>query len=160
MKTSYKLGFSFGSVSGVISTLGLMVGLESGTQSKMAVIGGIIMIAIADSFSDALSMHVSEESQRDKKQDFIWQVTVATFISKIAIAFSFIIPFLFLDVTAAIIVNIIWGLLLVVFINYYVAKSRMSRPWGLILEHLLIAICVIIITYLTGMLVRGYLIAL
>lgn len=160
MKSSYKLGLSFGSVSGVISTLGLMVGLESGTRSEMAVIGGIIMIAIADSFSDALSMHVSEESQRDKKQDFIWQVTIATFVGKIVIALSFIVPFIFLNMTQAIFVNIVWGLLLIAIINYFVAKGRMTHPAKLIIEHLFIAICVIAITYLAGILVRGYLITL
>jgi hypothetical protein len=58
-----KVGFSFGLTSGIITTLGLMVGLSSGTHLKLAVIGGILTIAIADSFSDAMGIHVSEESE-------------------------------------------------------------------------------------------------
>ena len=54
MKHSLKVGFSFGLTSGIITTLGLMVGLHSGTNSKIAVIGGVLTIAIADAFSDAL----------------------------------------------------------------------------------------------------------
>ena len=36
-------GLSFGLTSGVITTLGLMVGLRSGTGSRIAVIGGIVV---------------------------------------------------------------------------------------------------------------------
>lgn len=158
MKSSYKLGLSFGTVSGVISTLGLMVGLESGTKSELAVIGGIVMIAIADSFADALSIHVSEESQQGTKEDFIWQATIATFFGKIIIALSFVVPFFFLDLTTSIIVNIFWGLLLVGLINYLVAKGRGVRPFKLILEHILITVFVILITYLAGFAVRHYLV--
>ncbi|MDI6733408.1 MAG: hypothetical protein QME51_05200, partial [Planctomycetota bacterium] len=60
MNHSIKTGFSFGSTSGVITTLGLMVGLHSGTHSKFAVLGGIVTIAVADAFSDALGIHISE----------------------------------------------------------------------------------------------------
>jgi len=54
---------SFGLTSGIITTLGLIVGLHSGTHSKLAVIGGILTIAMADALSDALGIHVSEESE-------------------------------------------------------------------------------------------------
>jgi len=63
MKVSVKKGFSFGLTSGIITTLGLMVGLNAGTHSKIVVIGGILSIAIADAFSDALGMHISEEAE-------------------------------------------------------------------------------------------------
>ena len=63
MKHSIKTGFSFGLTSGIITTLGLMVGLQSGTHSQLAVIGGILTIAVADAFSDALGIHIAEESE-------------------------------------------------------------------------------------------------
>lgn len=156
MKNSYKAGFSFGTVSGVITTLGMMVGLDSGTGSELAVIGGIVTIAIADAFSDALSMHISEESQKSTNQKFIWQVTLATFIGKIVIASTFIVPFIFLGLYSAVILNIIWGIFLIILINYYVARGRGVKPTSLIVEHLGVAILVIIITYLAGLAVRSY----
>jgi len=63
MKHSVKVGFSFGITSAVITTLGLMVGLYSSTNSRLVVVGGILMIAIADAFSDSLGIHISEESE-------------------------------------------------------------------------------------------------
>lgn len=48
MRHSFKVGFCFGITSGIITTLGLMVGLNSGTNSQLVVIGSILIIAIAD----------------------------------------------------------------------------------------------------------------
>lgn len=61
MKHTLKTGFSFGTTSGVITTLGLMVGLHAGPHSKLAVIGGVL--TIADALSDAMGIHVAEESE-------------------------------------------------------------------------------------------------
>ena len=61
MKNSVRTGVSFGLTSAVITTLGLMVGLHSGTHSKMIVLSGIFTIAIADAFSDGLGIHISKE---------------------------------------------------------------------------------------------------
>lgn len=38
-----------------------MIGLMAGTHSKLAVLGGILTIAIADAMSDALGIHISQE---------------------------------------------------------------------------------------------------
>ena len=54
-----KKGFSFGLTSAVITTLGLITGLDSSTGSKIVVISGILTIALADAFSDALGMHMA-----------------------------------------------------------------------------------------------------
>ncbi|UCE51174.1 MAG: hypothetical protein JSV31_18140 [Desulfobacterales bacterium] len=48
MQDSLRTGISFGLTSAVITTLGLMVGLHSGTHSKIVVLAGILTIAIAD----------------------------------------------------------------------------------------------------------------
>ncbi len=68
MKLSYIKGISFGLTSGIITTLGMIVGLHAGTHSRLAVIGGVLTIAIADAFSDALGIHISEESQNKHTQ--------------------------------------------------------------------------------------------
>ena len=82
MKNSLKTGVAFGLTSGIITTLGLMVGLYSGTNSKLVVMGGILTIAIADAFSDALGIHVSEESKNNVTEKEVWEATISTFFSK------------------------------------------------------------------------------
>lgn len=79
MKHSLRTGITFGMTSGVITTLGLMVGLHSGTHSQIVVLGGILTIAVADACSDALGIHVSEEAENVHTAKQIWGSTIATF---------------------------------------------------------------------------------
>ena len=60
MKRQLKVGLSFGLTSAIITTLSLIVVLIPGTESKIVVIGGILTIVIADAFSDALGINLSE----------------------------------------------------------------------------------------------------
>ena len=127
-----------------------MVGLYSGTHSKLAVIGGILTIAIADAFSDALGIHVSEESENKHTTKEIWIATLCTFLSKFIIALTFVVPVLVFDLSIAIIVSIIWGLFLLGLFSFYIARNQTSPAWKAILEHEIIAIVVIAVTYFVG----------
>ncbi len=150
MKLSIKKGFSFGLTSGIITTLGLIVGLHSGTHSNIVIIGGILVIAIADAMSDALGIHISEESEDKHSQKEIWESTFFTFLSKFVFALTFVIPVLFLPLSTAIIVCVIWGLSLIALFNYYMAKQQNVKPYKVVLEHLVITIMVIVITHYVG----------
>jgi len=153
MNHSIKVGVSFGLNSGVITTLGLIVGLYSGTQSALAVIGGIITIAIADAFSDALGIHVSEESEGVHTSLEIWQSTIATFLTKFFIAMSFLVPVLLLPLGQAVLTSVVWGMLLVANFSYTMARAQNKSGLHAVTEHLTIAVLVIIITYFVGVLV-------
>ena len=67
-----RTGLFFGATSGVITTIGLIVGLNSGTKSITAVLGGILIIAVADAMSDALGIHLAEEANPDTDQAHVW----------------------------------------------------------------------------------------
>jgi VIT1/CCC1 family predicted Fe2+/Mn2+ transporter len=128
----------------------MIVGLHSGTGSKLVVLGGVLSIAIADSFSDALGIHISEESDRGKAEKEVWAATLATFLSKIAFSSTFIIPILLLSLETAMLVSVAWGLLVLGVLSYHIAKSQSVKPIRVIAEHLLIAVVVIIITHFVG----------
>ncbi len=150
MKHSIRTGFSFGSTSGIITTLGLMVGLHSGTHSRTAVLGGILMIAIADAFSDALGIHISEESENRHIAKEIWESTVSCFFSKFVFALTFTIPVLLFQLSTAIVVSIIWGLSLLSILSFRIAKAQGKIPWKVVGEHLIIALVVILTTHYVG----------
>lgn len=143
-------GLGFGLTSGVITTLGLMIGLFSLAESKMVVIGGILTIAIADSLSDALGIHISKESEDHHSCKEVWIATFFTFLSKFLLSISFIIPVLFLELKLAIIISVFYGLMILILLSYVVASRTNEKKINSIFEHLLIAIFVIIITYYLG----------
>ena len=156
MKASWTTGLSFGLTSGVITTLGLMVGLHSGTHSRAVVIGGILTIAIADAMSDAVGIHVSEESKNSGSAIQVWEATLATFISKFVIAVTFVIPVLIRPLDQAIVISLIWGLLLLAVLSFFVARAQAIAPWKVIGEHLIIALCVVAITHAVGDWAQGF----
>jgi VIT1/CCC1 family predicted Fe2+/Mn2+ transporter len=143
-------GVSFGLTSGVITTLGLIVGLASGTHSRLAVIGGILTIAIADSLSDALGMHIAEEAKNTQTEKQIWISTGATFLSKLLMALTFLIPIFFFDLSTAVIVAVAWGLGVLAVMSYTLARSQGTKPLGVIGEHLTIAVVVVLVTHWVG----------
>lgn len=154
MNDSIKKGFGFGLTSGIITTLGLVIGLNSGTHSKTVVIGGILIIAIADAMSDALGVHISEEASNHHTVREVWQATISTFLTKLIIASTFIVPFLIFEISAAIIISIVWGFSMLVIFSYYIAKQQKHAPFSIIGEHLFIASIVIIATNYIGQLIN------
>ena len=150
MKHWLRTGISFGLTSAVITTLGLMVGLHSGTHSRIVILAGILTIAIADAFSDALGIHISEEADNTHTAKQIWGATVATFLTKFLVAMTFVVPVLFLSLSTAIVVNLIWGMSILSVLSYIIAKLQGEPPWKIVGEHLLIAIVVIAVTHWIG----------
>lgn len=150
MSLSVRKGISFGITSGVITTLGMIVGVNASTSSRLAVIAAIVAIAIADAFSDAVAMHVSEESEGVHSRKDILEATLATFGAKFIFALTFVIPVWFLTLESAVVVDIIWGLLIMTIFNIYLARSQKESVLRMVVEHLVIAIVVVLITFIAG----------
>jgi VIT1/CCC1 family predicted Fe2+/Mn2+ transporter len=150
MKHSIKRGVGFGLVSGIITTLGLIVGLHSGTHSKLVVMAGILIIAITDAFSDALGIHISEEYANTCSTNQVWVSTITTFFAKFIFAMTFIIPVLLLPLSTAIIASIIWGLFLIALFSLHIAKQQKKKSYLVISEHVALTIFVIAITHFVG----------
>lgn len=150
MSLSLRKGLSFGLTSGVITTLGMIVGVNASTSSRLAVIAAIVAIAIADAFSDAVAMHVSEESEGVHTRKDVWEATMATFLTKFIFAMTFVIPIWFLPLDIAVPVDIIWGLLIMTVFNIFLARSQEENILRVVFEHLAIAIIVVLITYIAG----------
>ncbi len=150
MSNSLKAGFSFGLTSGVITTLGLIVGLYASTQSKTIIISSILIIAISDAFSDSLGIHTAEEAQHKEPEKEVWKATIITFLSKFFFAISFISPFLFFNLLTGLLLSFVWGMFLLSMLSFFISKKRKKNPLLVISEHLFIAILVILISYNIG----------
>lgn len=132
-----------------------MRGLDSATNSVMVVIGGIIIISVADGLSDSLEMHISTESNqknpfKKKSKLSLLKIALATFFTKLVFGLSFLIPIFLFDLRTAIIVNIVYGLLLLTILSYKIAKDNKENPLHTIIEHLTVAIGVLIVSSFIG----------
>lgn len=150
MKVSLRKGISYGTTSGVITTLGLLIGLYSISAGRNVVLAGILTIAFADAFSDGLGIHISEEAENHHSRKSIWESTFSTVFSKMVLGTSFVVAVLLFPLDWAILINIIYGALVLSFLSYFVAKQNNEKPSAVIFEHLGIACLVIIGSYLIG----------
>ncbi len=150
MKETLLKGMGFGLTSGVITTLGIIVGLHAGTHSKLAVLAGMVVLAIADALSDAIGIHISEEAEGEHTTKEIWEATLFTFSSKFACTLTFVPPFVFLEISTAILASVVWGLLLIVTVSFYTAKLQNRNIPRTIAEHLIVTILVVFFAHLLG----------
>lgn len=145
-----RTGLFFGATSGVITTIGLIVGLNSGTRSVTAVLGGILVIAVADAMSDALGIHLAEEANPDTDHTHVWAATIVTFLTKFIFSISFAIPLLLLPLGTAVIASVIWGLLVIFVLSFFLARSQGESPVLIIAEHVGIAVLVLVLSHYIG----------
>lgn len=145
-----RTGLFFGATSGVITTLGLIVGLNSGTRSVTAVLGGILVIAVADAMSDALGIHLAEEADPNTSHSHVWSATIMTFITKFVFSISFAVPLLLLPLASAVIASVAWGMFVIVVLSYFLARSQGESPVAIIAEHAGIAILVVVLSHFIG----------
>ncbi len=145
-----RTGIFFGATSGVITTLGLIAGLNAGTNSLVAVLGGILVVAVADAMSDALGIHIAQEADPDSTEEHIWAATFWTFFTKLIVALSFALPLLWLPLQMAVAVAVGWGLLVITLLSAFLARMQRVAALPIITEHLVIAIVVVAISHYIG----------
>jgi len=145
-----RTGLFFGATSGVITTVGLITGLNAGTHSMAAVLGGIFVIAVADAMSDALGIHLAEEADPNATTAHIWSATISTFLNKFFFALSFAVPLLLLPLDQAVMASLLWGMFVIIVLSYFLARAQKASPIMIIGEHLGIAVLVVVLSHLIG----------
>lgn len=155
MIEALKAGLSFGVTSGIITTLGLVIGLNFGTHSKLAVLGGILTISIADALSDGFGMYISKEEENPDNQKSLWGETIGLVFSKFIITLTFAAPVLLFNLDFAVILSVAWGIIVLMVLLFYLAEKEKKSPWKVISKHLFVVMLVILVTYLAGNWISG-----
>lgn len=150
MEKGVRIGIFFGTTSGVITTSGLLVGLHAGTESLAAVLGGILIIAVADSMSDALGIHLAEESDSHSDTKQVWLATLVTFVSKFIVSLSFAVPLLIFPLDLGVMIAVLWGMLILIVLSWQLARAQGTAVLPVVGEHLAIAVGVVVLSYFVG----------
>ena len=135
--------------------MGVIVGLNAGTESLVAVMGGILVIAVADAMSDALGIHIAQEADSETSEKQVWSATFATFFAKFLTALSFALPFVLLSFGIAILISVIWGYVIISLLSYKLASAQGIKPLNVIVEHVVIATLVIAASHAIGVWVKA-----
>ena len=147
--------FSFGSTSAIITNLALIIGLNTTANAKMAIIGSLLVIALADNISDTLGIHMYQESE-GLSQKKVWLQTFTNFFSRLITSLGFILIILIFPLNIAAVISLIYGLLVLSVVSYMISLGKKISPWLPIIEHLVIAVFVIILSNFVGKFVISY----
>ena len=135
--------YSFGATSAIITCLAFIISLGKITNPKYTIIGSLLVIAIADNISDSLGIHIYQESDL-KRTEVVRISTFFNFITRFFVVFIFIFFILFLPLLYASALSLIWGISLLIVLSYYIAKEQKINPYKAIIEHIGIAVVVVI----------------
>jgi len=141
--------FSFGAVSAVITCLALIVSFDITNQSKLVVIGSLCVIALADNISDTLGIHIYQEGEFSSFRH-VWRATVSNFLTRLCVILIFILFVLFLPPVLAAVISLLYGFSIISIISYLVAQKKKISPKKIIIEHIVIAVLVLVLSkYIT-----------
>ena len=145
---------SFGSPSAIVTSMALIVGLDTATATRMTVLASLLIIGIADNLTDSLSVHIYQESER-LAVTYAFRTTVANFAARFVVSLSFILLFLALPTTVAVYACLAWGGLLLSWLSYLLAKARRVGVLSEIVKHVGVAVVVILLSSGIGLLIRS-----
>ena len=146
---------SFGAVSGIVTSIGLIVGFAAAGISKPTIVAGLLIVGIADNLTDSLSIHVYQESEHLEQRAAFW-ATLGNFATRIAVSISFVLLVIFLSSLSAALVSFAWGISLLAGLTWFIAKSRGANAAIEIFKHLAVAITVVGASRMIGGLIGAY----
>lgn len=133
--------FSFGGTSGIITSLAIIIGLDTLTNAKISIIGSLLVVALADNISDTLGIHIYQESEGLTRKQVITS-SLTNFFTRLIVSLGFIFIIYLLPIQIAVIISIIYGFIVLSTISYIISRRKRINPWYAILEHIVIALIV------------------
>ncbi|MGE5320699.1 MAG: hypothetical protein ACM3KD_11005 [Hyphomicrobiaceae bacterium] len=140
---------SYGGTAAIVTSTALISGLSVANATKPVIVSALLIAALADNLTDALSIHVYQESEQlDEKDAFTG--TITNFLARLLVCISFAIPVGVLPLAYAGAVAIVWGMSLLAALSFLVARERKVKPSLEIVKHMVVAAVVILASIAVG----------
>jgi VIT1/CCC1 family predicted Fe2+/Mn2+ transporter len=115
-------------------------------------VSGLLIVALADNLTDALSMHIYQESERRLQAHEAFRATLSNFVTRLLLALTFVLLVALLPLSRAIVLSAAWGLLLLVALTWALARERKVGFVSEVLKHVGAALAVILVSRGVGVL--------
>jgi vacuolar iron transporter family protein len=130
----------------------LIVGLDAATATKSTIVSGLLIVALADNLTDALSMHIYQESERRLQGQEAFGATLGNFVTRLLLALTFVLLVWLLPLGSAIVLSAAWGFLLLVALTWALARERRVSFVSEAFKHVAAALAVILVSRGVGVL--------
>lgn len=147
---------SWGSTAAIITSMGLIAGFSFADHARASIVGGLLILAIADNIPDSLGIHIYKETETADSKEVL-STTLGNFFSRLVVTLSFVALALVLPINSIMYVTIGWGLLLLGIMSVYIAKIKKASPAKEIIIHLTIAVLIVAVSRYLGYVIDKYL---
>jgi succinate dehydrogenase/fumarate reductase cytochrome b subunit len=145
---------SFGGTAAIVTSMGLILGLDAAASSRQSITGVLLIVALADNLSDSLSVHVYQEAEQLESRE-AFRSTLANFVTRLLVALSFVVLVIALPRHALVAVTLAWGFFLLALLTFRIARARGARVGKEIAKHVVIAAIVIVTSRWLGTWIAG-----
>jgi VIT1/CCC1 family predicted Fe2+/Mn2+ transporter len=142
-------GATFGIMDGVITVLGVLVGLGA-MGSRTGAIIGVLAAGIADAMANAAGFHVSQETEDHHSRHEVFMSTTLCFLATLLTMFLFLLPLFLLTLRAAIYVSVLLGIAMLIGLGTFVSSYRKINKRDLIIEYVVVGLFVVAASYAAG----------
>lgn len=145
---------SFGGTAAIVTSMGLILGLDAAASSRQSIASTLLIVALADNLSDSLSVHVYQEAEQLESRE-AYRSTLANFVTRLLVALSFVVLVITLPRDSLVAVTLAWGFLLLALLTFRIARARGARVGKEIAKHVVIAAIVLVISRWIGTWIAG-----
>jgi len=145
-------GAVFGFMEGIVMLMGVLIGLATTGERRIALIG-VLVAGVADAFANSAGFFASEESESIHPKREVRLATLYCLLATIAATIIIVIPLIFLPMQTAIYVSLAIALLTLALIGIYVSKYTKENKLTSISKYLILGVITAIATHYIGKLI-------
>ena len=160
-------GVAFGTMDGLITILGVVIGIASATESSAIVIISGIVVGIANSFGNCFGFYASElaergehirENQHVSSMAETRRSTVLAFVTSLSSMAVLVVPFVLLtNLSYAMIVSLTIALVMLFVLGALVGKLSQESHWRFGIRYVLLGLIGAALSFVVGSILKDLL---
>jgi predicted membrane protein (TIGR00267 family) len=160
-------GVAFGTMDGLVTILGVVIGIANATESSAIVVISGLVAGVANAFGNSIGFYASElaeraehlhENQHVSSMTEARRSTLLSFLTSLASVAVPVVPFAVLaDLHLAMIVSLIAALALLFALGGIVGKLSREKPWKFGFRYVLLGLVGAALSYIVGDILRDLL---
>ncbi|MGA3406471.1 MAG: VIT1/CCC1 transporter family protein [Candidatus Bathyarchaeia archaeon] len=159
-------GVAFGTMDGLITILGVVIGIASATENSGAVVITGLVAGLANAFGNTFGFYASElaeraehiqENQHLSSMTETRRSTFFAFVHSLASTIVIVAPFALFGLTSAMAASLILALALLFALGALVGKFSHASPWRFGIRYVLLGLAGAALSFVVGQAVRNLL---
>jgi VIT1/CCC1 family predicted Fe2+/Mn2+ transporter len=140
---------SYGATAAAVTNTALVSGLGAANAAKSIIVSALLIAALADNLTDALSVHIYQESERLEQKEAL-TATLTNFAARLLLSVSFVLLVTVIAPAHAAVAAAVWGAALLATLTSLIARERNVKPLPEVFKHLLVAAVAIVLSRAIG----------